>query len=212
MAALADFLRELFSTGVITHRESPQPEPKPTATTLTVLKQAYETYRLGTPGSEIPFVSEVAFSAAEVVRQASWFLVSHQEPPEHVQQCLQMSRGPNSPGCHLSADLTFRYLSTLHRRARARDAADVLTQRLMELLRQWPLSGVLATVEEPPLSPLDFGHDGLWLCYAERFAQHPRQAWLPTGKGLEVIELAWQESGKSIAVLETWKHSVPETP
>jgi hypothetical protein len=209
MSTLTDFLQELFTTGVITHRERPQPEAKLSASTIKVLAQTYETYRLSISGPELPFETEIAGAAAEVVRLASWFLVSHQEPPEQVQRLLLMPRRPLSPGCHLSVDLTFRYLPALLRRAKARDANDVLTQRLTELLRQWPFSGMLGAVDEPPLSSLDFGHDGLWLYYAERFVQHPRQEWLPTGKGLETIELAWRESGKNIVVLKTWKKTVP---
>ena len=156
-------------------------------------------------GPKIPFEPDVAFSAAEILRQASWFLVSNEAPREEVKAKLQMPRGPKTPGYHLSGDLTFQYLPTLHRRALARDVNDVVTQCLGELLRQWPLSGVLSVLEDAPSTPLDFGHAGLWLCYAERYAQHPRSAWLPSGLGLESVELAWQECGLKLAVLETWK-------
>ena len=71
---------------------------------------------------------------------------------------------------------------------------------LAKVLREWPLSGVLSEVNEGPLTPLEFqGHPGLWMCYAERLARHEKPDWLPTGTGLEYVELVWQEMGKDIS-------------
>jgi hypothetical protein len=200
-----NFLHELLLEGTITHQERPRPEAPPVAEALRLLQKAYATHCLSITGPEISFVPELALAAAEVVRHASWFLLSHQEPPEHVQAQLRMPRTPMTPGCHLSVDVTFRYLPTLHRRAQARDATDVLSVRLNELLRQWPFSGILGAVEEPPLTSLEFGHPGLQLCYAERFVTHAKAAWLPAGQGLEAIEWAWAESGRDKLILENWK-------
>jgi hypothetical protein len=73
---------------------------------------------------------------------------------------------------------------------------DVLTTRLGELLRSWPLSGVLASIDDPPLTPIDFGgHHGLSLLYAERLAANPRPTWVVDGLVGEFIELVAHEHG-----------------
>jgi hypothetical protein len=87
------------------------------------------------------------------------------------------------------------------RRARALRPTDALTGLLADVLRRWPLSGVLAEIVDAPLTSLDFGHTGLRLLYAERLARHERPAWLPTGAALEAVELVWQQLGRDIDVL-----------
>ena len=112
-----------------------------------------------------------ALAAAEWTRRACWFLVSRGEPPGVVDRALGAPPAPRSAAEHLAADLTFRYLPAVHRRARAIDPGDVLALRLVEVLRRWPLSGSASDVEEGPTSPVDFGgHEGLMLLYAERLA------------------------------------------
>jgi hypothetical protein len=57
------------------------------------------------------------------------------------------------------------------------------------VLRQWPLSGVLSDVTEPPLTPPEFdGNPGLMLLYAERLARHEKSAWVPQGEGREYVQ------------------------
>jgi hypothetical protein len=141
-------------------------------------------------------------AAGELVRQACWFLVRHDQPPEVLDQRLVMPAGPRSPADHLSADLVFRFLPQIHRRARALDPADRLTTLLETVLRRWPLSGVLSTVDQGPEWPLNFGgHRGLQMLYAERLAQNEKPAWIPAGSGFEYVELVWAELGKDAAAL-----------
>ena len=86
--------------------------------------------------------------------------------------------------------MTLRYASQLYHRARAVSPQDVLTSKLADALRAWPLSGVLSDIDDPPTSPLDFDdHEGLLLLYAERFVEHPRPAWKPAGRGAEYLEV-----------------------
>src|SRR5438093_406611 len=60
--------------------------------------------------------------------------------------------------------------------------------------RRWPLSGVLADIDEPPLLPVDLGgHPGLLLLYAERLARQRRPAWVADGPAREYIELVFGE-------------------
>ncbi len=57
---------------------------------------------------------------------------------------------------------------------------DPVIEILSDLLRRWPLSGVLSGVEEGPLVEPEFGrHPGLLLLYAERLASDDRPAWRP---------------------------------
>jgi len=113
-----------------------------------------------------------------------------------------MPGAPDAPAAHLSADLVLRFLPQVHRRARALDPADPLVMILERVLRQWPLSGVLADVLEGPVTPPDFGgHAGLLFLYAERLARHEKPAWLPTGPGREYAEVVWAELGKDATLL-----------
>src|SRR5436305_120713 len=78
-------------------------------------------------------------AAAEFTALASWFLVHRGDPPAEVERGLKLPAPPRTAGQHLAADAAFRLLPTVHRRARALDPRDVLTARLEELLRRWPL-------------------------------------------------------------------------
>jgi hypothetical protein len=140
-------------------------------------------------GPPIPFDAETALTASEVVRQACWFLVHHGEPEAELDGSLRMHGTPTMAAQHLSADLLLRYVPQIYQRARAHAPTDRLTILLERALRQWPLSGVLADVEEAPTTPLDFGgHPGLMLLYAERLARHKKPAWVPAGRPFEYVE------------------------
>src|SRR5205085_1821946 len=83
-----------------------------------------------------------------------------------------------------------RFVPGVYHRARALDPADALAAGLARLLRLWPLSGVLADLEEGPLTPPTLGgHPGLLLLYAERLADHFRPAWLPEGPAGDYFDL-----------------------
>jgi hypothetical protein len=137
-----------------------------------------------------------------VVRRACWALVSHEQPEKELETGLALARPPSSPARHLSADLLLRFLPQVHRRARALDPSDRLTELLAVLLRQWPLSGVLSGIEDAPTTSPEFGgHPGLLLLYAERWVVNPRPLWLPSDKGFEYIEMVWRAAGKDPAAL-----------
>ena len=89
-----------------------------------------------------------------------------------------------------------RYLPQVLKRARGLDPSDPLIGLLEDVLRRWPLSGVLSDVTEPPLGSLEFErHPGLLLLYAERLAANDRRAWRPpqNGPGWAYYELASDE-------------------
>lgn len=180
MAVFSEFLAALIHEGTIAFGPEDAPRDRPTEYDTALLAEAYATFALGVAGPSIPFDARVAVEAAELVRQASWALVDRQERPASLRDRLRMTAKPLTPSEHLSADLTLRYLPGVIRRVRALDPSDPLEAMLVDVLRRWPLSGALADIDEPTLTPLDFGgHPGLLLLYAERLEAHDRPAWHP---------------------------------
>ena len=180
MGELASFLENLFSTGRVRLERRPDASEAERREAVPALHQAFMDDLMELPGPAPKFDPVVAVAAAEWTRRACWFLLSRTELGEVVEQALTLPRPPGGAGQHLAADVTFRYLPMLHQRARALAPHDLLTRRLADVLRQWPLSGVLADLHEPPIGSLDFdGHPGLQMRYAERLAQNGKPAWLP---------------------------------
>jgi hypothetical protein len=197
MDRLDEFLDRLLSEGRIVFRGPPGPADHGDGRAAAVLGRAFDAYRLDVAGPPIDFDPAVAVEAGELVRQASWALVSRGDRAEDLAPRLRMSRRPASPSHHLSADLALRFLPQLHRRARSFDPADPIVPMLAAVLRRWPLSGVLSGVDEGPEEPPDFsGHPGLMLLYAERLARAERPAWRPAGAGAEFVELVLRGLGR----------------
>jgi hypothetical protein len=160
------------------------------------LAVAFADYRLDVAGPPIPFDADAALGAAERLGLACWFLVRRTEPPEELVRCLTLPKPPRSAAEHLSADLVLRFLPQVHRRARALAPDDVLTGWLARLLRQWPLTGALADVEEGPTTAVELeGHPGLLLLYAERLVGNLRPTWVPRGPALGYVKLVFAERG-----------------
>jgi hypothetical protein len=189
-AVLAKFLQDLLFAGKVVFRDRPSSLEREGSKAIGLLGRAFADYRLSVAGPLIDFDEATALAAGQLVRQACWFLVNHDEPDEELEKRLIMPAPPASPAQHISADLTLRYLPQIHRRTRALAAADQLPALLASVLRQWPLTGVLADVPEGPTTALDFGgHPGLLLLYAERLAQNDKPGWQPEGPGAEYVEL-----------------------
>jgi hypothetical protein len=145
-------------------------------------------------GDLIPFSPTVGLRAVELLAWSCWFLLNRAEPAHEIDRRLPVLTPARSASEHLSADLLFRFLPQVHRRARAANPRDPLTLRLEDTLRRWPLSGVLAELDDPPLVEIDFsGHPGLLLLYAERLADHPRPSWLPDGPARQYVDLVFAE-------------------
>lgn len=194
MASFVEFLRTVLTDGRVVLRQRPRIEAAERAEARVLLADAYDDYRLDVAGPPLPFDAATALGMAERLWLACWFLLRRDEPPEAVERALAPPPPPASAAQHLSADLVLRFLPQVHRRARALAPTDGLTRRLTELLRDWPLSGVLSDVEEGPrTAPLFDGHPGLLLLYAERLAGRPRPAWVPAGAALPYVALAFAE-------------------
>jgi hypothetical protein len=192
MASFHEFLTALLNDGKVVFRSASAPHDRPRAEDIALLEKAHNAFRLSVAGPEIPFDPAVGYSAAELVRQASWALVNHDDRVSQLKKRLTMPVQPVTPAHHLSADLMLHYLPQILKRARGLDPSDPLISFLEGVLRQWPLSGVLSDVADAPIASLDFGgHPGLLLLYAERLAAHDRPAWRPVqpGPGWEYFEL-----------------------
>jgi hypothetical protein len=193
--AFLECLQRLFEDGVIELQDRPTLEPREMEAVRALLSRAFATYSLDLGGPGLEFDVEAALAATHLVLQAAWFYLVHDEPPAVMEQALRFGKPPAQPEAHLSADLLLRYLPWLVRRARASAPSDPLHRILAQHLRYWPLSGVLADLEEPPLTPPEqLGHPGLWLLYAERLLERPRVAWVPqAGAAREWVERVFEE-------------------
>ncbi len=200
MDCFKEFLSGLLREGRVVFRRGLDRGQGASDGAIGLLAGAYEDDRRNVAGPAIPFDAAVACEAGELIWLACWALVSRGDRVEDLEPRLTMRRPPSRASDHASADLLFRYLPQILRRARAIDPSDPLVAMLGRVLRQWPLSGVLADLEEGPATPPDLGgHTGLMLLYAERFAGRPRPAWQPGGRAREVVELVLQETSRGRA-------------
>jgi MoxR-vWA-beta-propeller ternary system domain bpX4 len=202
MATLGDFLRTLFGEGRIVLKGRPEPVEADRGSALRVLEAAFDVHRLDVAGPSIAFDAPSALAAAELVRRSSWFLVNRSESVREMERALAMPRSPITASEHLSADLSFRFLPQVYRRARSIAPDDRLASFLADLLRAWPLSGVLSDLAEGPKDVGDLGgHAGLWMLYAERLARDEKPAWMPRGAPRGHVELVFAGLGKSRSAL-----------
>jgi hypothetical protein len=198
MSPLAEFLVAVFREGRAVLRGRFQ-LMEPDTEAVKVLQEVYRSYRLQIAGPPIAFDPRAALTAARLLYHASWFLLSRDEPESELERLLTPAILPGNAAEHLSADLSLRFLPQIHRRARAHSPADRLTTLLADILRRWPLSGVLSDLDDGPLNRAAFDeHPGLLLLYAERLARHEKPAWVPQGLGLDYLDLVYHELGKDL--------------
>jgi hypothetical protein len=199
MSAFVNFIRTLLEEGSARLREPPRLAPEERDAVLAVLRAAFRDHMLDLAGPPLAFVPAVALRAVEWTAWACWFLVHRTSPPSALEAALAIFSPGAGAAEHATADVVLRLLPQVHRRARTVSPRDPLTVRLEELLRRWPLSGVLAELDEPPLTEVEFaGHPGLLLLYAERLAsgagQRPR-TWRVEGPARDYIDLVFSERG-----------------
>lgn len=199
--SLTEFVERLLRHGRILLSDPVEVNPDDERRAATFLQRAFDNERLNLAGPPLAFDRGAALAAARFTAWSAWHLLSRRETDAALKQRLRLS-APASPDQHFSADLLLRYLPPIQRRAHAFDPADILTQRLIEVLLAWPLSGVLADLPDAPQGSLDFGgHAGLLLLYAERLAEHFKPAWIPRGPGFAHLELVWTDLGRDPALL-----------
>ncbi|SIO62471.1 hypothetical protein SAMN05444166_7056 [Singulisphaera sp. GP187] len=186
---LEELLPLLLYEGRLVFRQSPYSDASsPEAGRL--LHAAFDAYRLDIAGPLIEFDAGTALEAGSLVIRASWALVNHDVPNTEIARWVAMSHRPTTPAHHLSADLVFRFLPQIRKRALAHSATDPLAERIEAVLRQWPLSGVVADLEIGPDRPPEFGgHFGLMQLYAERWANHQNPSWQPDDSLNEHVDL-----------------------
>jgi MoxR-vWA-beta-propeller ternary system domain bpX4 len=202
MATLGDFLQTLFEEGRIVLKGRPEPAEADRPAALRVLEAAFDLHRLDIAGPSIAFDAPSALTAAELVRRAGWFLVNRSESVREMGRALTMPRAPLTASEHLSTDVSFRFLPQVYRRARSIAPEDRLAKFLADLLRAWPLSGVLSDLAEGPKDIGDLGgHPGLWMLYAERLALDEKPGWMPGGAPREHVELVFTGLGKARSAL-----------
>ena len=215
MATFQDFLTQLLDQGQIVFRSAKAPHDGPTEHDVAILAEAFDTFALSVAGPRIAFDPRTACEAAELVRQSGWALVQRDDRLADLKRRLKMAGPPRTASQHLSADLMLRFLPQVIKRARGLDPSDPLTGLLGDVLRCWPLSGVLSDVEEGPLLSLDFdGHPGLLLLYAERLTQNDRPSWRPerSSPAWEYYELVLQQRSTPMTVRNSAEGDPMEIP
>lgn len=192
---LTEFLQPLLTTGKVVFRTAPIECLHPSPGIVAWLRQVFADYRLSIAGPPLDLCEPIAWQAAEFVRHSCWLCVHRELTAKEIEELLTFPK-PRTAAEHLSADLFLRFVPHLHRRCRAITPSDPLVGILTRVLRDWPLSGVLSDVEDPPLSPLNWnGHSGLAVLYAERLARNSKHDWLPEGKPREIAECVFRELG-----------------
>ena len=164
-----------------------------------LLKKALRIASLHLPGPRLDGNLDVLVAAVPVVYRMARRYLHPELQPAADDPTLRMPGPPRSAGDHLAADLAFRFLPGLYHRCVRRDPEDDLAAALKTLLREWPLSGVLADISEPPTVGVDFGgHPGLGYQYAERWAARERPAWAPAGAVRDCALVVFHALGKPL--------------
>lgn len=199
MPAFADWLVCVLNTGESVQAEPPNPSPTREVTEM--LRNEFRLRALDLAGPPIAYDVDIAFQAAAALSEACWQLVSPEPDAPMPRDRLTI---PRSPSAHLSADVTLSFLPAVYRRSKLRGDDDPLAKWTSDVLRRWPLSGVLANLPTGPVS-LDFGgHLGLALLYAERLVESPMAVWVPRdGVNREQVERVFHQRGKPIPVAPT---------
>lgn len=195
MPAFADFLQRVLDEGEAVFVGPPTGAGDDDAARM-VLSKAFVDHALDVAGPPISFDPAAALTAAHVLADACWRLVA----PTDATAARAPVGEPRTPAAHLSADVTLRFLPMVYRRAAARAMDDPLGAELANILRRWPLSGVLADLPGGPDGELEFGgHPGLQLLYAERLNDHEKAAWLPkAGPARERVDLVYRGRGRPL--------------
>jgi hypothetical protein len=182
----AEFLQTLLSHGRVLLRAQADAPLTDDPEARELLEAAFDGYRPAVAGPPVRFQPATAAAAAELLRTACRLLLDRRSAAELPAIPPTGPDAVRTAGHHLSADLLLRYLPAVRRRALAVSPNDPLAARLTDVLRTWPLSGVLAELDDPPAAPPDFpDHAGAAMLYAERWRVRSIPAWAPVGLAAE---------------------------
>ncbi len=199
MANLALFLDRLFREGTLRVEADRLTSD---AGVRQVLERAFDVFTLDLAGPRLECDFALSAHAGKILYELAWYFTHPAEDGRAAESRFRWEIANATIAQHVSVDLVFRYLPTLYRRVRAIHARDFLTPVIENLLRSWPLSGVLSEVAEPPLHQFDFSqHLGVAWWYAERWAKLAKPSWLPEGNLQERAELVWQAIGRDVATM-----------
>jgi hypothetical protein len=194
MRMFHDWLNRLLTEGESVQDATPQFAPAERPRVEARLRAAFNMHTLDVAAPPVAFDPQVALLAAVELARACWLLVSADDGVSTLTLDTV-----DSPSAHLSADVTLRFLPNVYRRARMRVPDGPLTKGIEQILRSWPLSGVLADLDGAPSVAPDFGHAGLQLLYSERLANTRRSGWVPrTGLAREWAERVFAERGLTL--------------
>jgi MoxR-vWA-beta-propeller ternary system domain bpX4 len=205
-----DFIRSMLFEGRL--RVGAQPRMVLTDEDLRILQKALKIQSLHLPGPRLEGSLPTLILAVGVVYRMAWRFLNAEPILPVDDPSLRMPEKPRSATEHMATDVAFRFLPGLYHRAINRDPEDPLIEAMKTMLRQWPLSGVLADIAEPPESPLDFeGHLGLGFLYAQRLAARERSGWLPDGHAGQCVEVVYNFLGKESDTLRRANTEVRES-
>jgi hypothetical protein len=191
------FVRSMLFEGRL--RIGKEPSLALTDEDLATLKSALAIETLHLPGPRLHGSLPTLVHAVQVMYRLAWRFFNHDPVGPADDPTLRMPAPPQTPEEHAGGDVAFRFLPGLYKRAMSRDAAGPLALAMKNLLRQWPLSGVLADVTEAPEMPIDFaGHVGLGYLFAQRLAVNERSCWLPSGPARDCVEVVYHAMGRSL--------------
>lgn len=185
---LHTFLDQLFTSGEIVFKRAPDAPPDNDLETKRVLEHAFKRYSLDLAGPPSRLDLSIAERAADVTRRACWLTLSNVEDEDEIKHIMRFEGTPQNAAQHLSADLCLRFLPRIHNRLRAAKPDDAVVGIIENILKRWPLSGILCDIAAPPVA-INLHNEAVMQLYAQRFLQHPKDNWKPTDKALEHIEL-----------------------
>lgn len=198
MNPFAEWLHTALTTGESVQREAPDLTTAQRPEVARLLEPHFNALIAELAGPPLSFQAELAVQTALVLAEACWLLATaNADPPQH------RLPAPQTAADHATADVCLASLPVVYRRAAAQGRDNPLSQHLEAILRQWPLSGVLAGLSQPPTSSLEFfDHAGLQLLYAERLVEQPNPSWVPTeGRCREQIERVFDQLQVPVPVM-----------
>ena len=183
MTSFHEFLTQLFLEGRVVFRSAKGAARPAAAEDIALLEKAYRSApALGRRHADIPFDPAVGYSAAELIRQASWAIVNHDDRVSHLKKRLTMPIEPSdaraSPFGRSDAAVP---ATDSQPGARARSDATRSSSFWKTCSGDGRFSGVLSDVAAAPLELARFrrAHRACCCFMPSGLRQTTAQAWRP---------------------------------